>query len=619
MSSFSPVIDLSPDHWKIVREALRLHVPDYQVVAFGSRATWTAKDYSDLDLAILSEDPLPVSTLAALREDLEESILPFRVDVIDLASVEEGFRRIINEQGIPIQRPADAKISEINISPKDYKLVQDLIKRHLSNADVCVYLDESKEDAQSILNIVIYSDLVLEQKIDDLRNDIRGSGLPFRIYISKSNDHRILSIGDCVEINYSTLSTNENWDYINYLDTGSITENQISQIRHLVVGSDKIPSRARRKVSSGDIVYSTVRPNHKHFGIIKQVPDNFIASTGFAVIKAKDGVAETGFIYYFLTQEKIISKLQAIAEHSKSAYPSIRPHDIWTLKIKLPSLPKQRIVSHILGSLDDKIELNRRMNKTLEEMAQALFKSWFVDFEPVRAKMEGRDTGLPKHIDDLFPDRLVNSELGEIPEGWEVRKIGDIVQVVGGTTPSKKNNQYWKDGEINWATPKDLSNLCSPVLFDTSRKITQAGLDKIGSGLLPKGTLLLSSRAPIGYLAFAEKPVSINQGFIGVLPTDTISNFFIYCWCRTYKEVIIQYANGSTFLEISKKNFRCIPLCIPPKNLTLIFDQYICANYNSIVSHECEILNLASIRDTLLPKLISGEIRTVISPPNKHI
>ena len=235
---------------------------------------------------------------------------------------------------------------------------------------------------------------------------------------------RKLALGDCVVINDDTYSPREAWGFINYLDTSSITENRISQVQHLVVGEDKVPSRARRKVQQGDIVYSTVRPNQKHFGLIKEPPENFLVSTGFATIRSREELALTEYVYWFLTQNHIVEHLHAIAEQSTSAYPSIKPTDIERLELELPPLSEQRRIARILGTLDDNIELNRRMNATLEGMARALFKSWFVDFEPVRAKMEGRWRrgeslpGMPAELYDLFPERLAPSELGEAPEGW---------------------------------------------------------------------------------------------------------------------------------------------------------------------------------------------------------
>ena len=286
-----------------------------------------------------------------------------------------------------------------------------------------------------------------------------------------------------------------------------------------------------------------------------------------------------------------------------------------SLEIPLPSLPEQRAIAHLLGTLDDKIELNRRMNETLEEMARALFKSWFVDFDPVRAKMEGRWRpgeslpGLPAHLYDLFPDRLVPSELADIPEGWVVKTLGEVATIVGGTTPSTKEPQYWEGGIHCWATPKDLSALSVPVLLETERRITDAGLGKIGSGLLPGGTVLLSSRAPIGYLAIAEVPVAVNQGFIALLAREWVSNLFLLYWCETAHEEIVNHANGSTFLEISKGNFRQLIVVMPDSSAMAMFDRGVRLLYERIVSNERETRTLAAQRDALLPKLVSGEIR----------
>jgi type I restriction enzyme S subunit len=279
------------------------------------------------------------------------------------------------------------------------------------------------------------------------------------------------------------------------------------------------------------------------------------------------------------------------------------------LDVTLPPLPEQRAIAHILGKLDDKIELNRRMNETLEAMARALFKSWFVDFDPVRAKSEGRDPGLPKPLADLFPARLVDSELGDIPEGWEVKPVGDLADVVGGTTPSTKESSYWEDGTHAWATPKDLSGLPVPVLLDTERRITDAGLSQIGSGLLPKGTVLLSSRAPIGYLAVAELPVAINQGFIAMVPKAGISNLYLLRWARVAHDDIASRANGSTFMEISKSNFRPIPVVAPPTNVMEAFERLARPLYERVVRCARESHLVAEARDSLIPKLIAGEVR----------
>ncbi|MDH6060853.1 restriction endonuclease subunit S [Chrysosporum bergii ANA360D] len=295
---------------------------------------------------------------------------------------------------------------------------------------------------------------------------------------------------------------------------------------------------------------------------------------------------------------------------SGSAIPSTSRQDFYFLSVKLPPLAEQKAIAHILGTLDDKIELNRQMNETLEAMAREIFKSWFVDFDPVRAKMEGRQpAGMDAATADLFPNDFEESSLGLIPKGWKVATIGESVKIVGGSTPSTKNPDYWEGGTIHWTTPKDLSSLSSPVLLNTERKITELGLKQISSGLLPKGTLLLSSRAPIGYLAISEIPVAINQGYIGMICDKGLPNYYILNWTRENIETIIGRANGTTFLEISKSNFRPIELVIPDIKILDVFIKQVERLYQMIVNNLQESHSLATLRDTLLPKLMSGEIR----------
>lgn len=316
------------------------------------------------------------------------------------------------------------------------------------------------------------------------------------------------------------------------------------------------------------------------------------------------------FISYFL------QGVDFLAYSDKAAVPGLNRNHLHQARVRFPTkIEEQRAIAHILGTLDDKIELNRKQNETLEAMARALFKAWFVDFEPVRAKMEGRWQrgqslpGLPAHLYDLFPDRLVESELGEIPEGWRHSTIGEEVTVCGGSTPSTKEPEFWEGGQHCWATPKDLSALKFPVLLDTDRKITDAGLAKISSGLLPVGTVLLSSRAPIGYLAIAEVPTAINQGFIAMKCDGALPNVFVLQWCRESMDAIVGNANGSTFQEISKSNFRPLHVVVPSDPVLTSFTRLAISLYRQLAENERESRSLAQLRDTLLPKLISGELR----------
>jgi type I restriction enzyme S subunit len=323
-------------------------------------------------------------------------------------------------------------------------------------------------------------------------------------------------------------------------------------------------------------------------------------------LRPKPGVRNDFLPYLLLGNKKQLLNLVDLAGHGTGRLNTV---ELNSLNVVLPSEPEQLAIARILVTLDDKIELNRRMNETLEVMCRSLFKSWFVDFDPVRVKAEGRDGGLPKDIADLFPETFAPSENGQIPSGWQLKPIGEVASVNGGSTPSTKEPSYWDGGTHFWATPKDLSNLKTPVLLDTERKITDSGLSQISSGLLPIGTVLMSSRAPIGYLAVAEVPVAINQGFIAMKPNAGTSNLFLLRWAESAHDLIASRANGSTFLEISKSSFRPILVATPSDAVMTEFDRIVRPLHSRIVCNEQASRTLAKLRDALLPKLISGELR----------
>ena len=264
----------------------------------------------------------------------------------------------------------------------------------------------------------------------------------------------------------------------------------------------------------------------------------------------------------------------------------------------------------LLEGLDDRIALLRETNATLEAIAQALFKSWFVDFDPVRAKQQGlAPAGMDEATAALFPDSFEESAMGPVPKGWSVQPVGDVVECVGGATPDTKDPSYWSPEEHAWTTPKDLSGLPAPVLLSTERRLSIKGLAKIGSGLLPAGTLLMSSRAPIGYLAIAQIPVAINQGYIAMPPGSVLPPLYLLFWCQQNMEGIKARANGSTFMEISKKAFRPIPVLVPPRRVIDAFMAVAAALFDRLVESERQAQTLATLRDTLLPRLISGQLR----------
>lgn len=286
---------------------------------------------------------------------------------------------------------------------------------------------------------------------------------------------------------------------------------------------------------------------------------------------------------------------------------SIAREDFLAFPVAKPKA-RQLTLVETLDGLDEKIELNRRMNSTLEAIAQALFQSWFVDFDPVRAKLDGRPpVGLDEATAALFPAAFQESKAGHIPAGWTVEAVGEVVDCVGGGTPSTAEPKYW-GGTHHWTTPKDFSSLQAPILLDTDRKLTDAGIAKVSSGLLPEGTLLLSSRAPVGYLAITAIPVAINQGFIALKCSERASAFFMLNWCQENMAEIESRATGTTFAEISKRNFRPINVVLPPKELMAAFTTAVSPLYGRITVNLRQSRTLATLRDTLLPRLLSGEL-----------
>ncbi len=323
------------------------------------------------------------------------------------------------------------------------------------------------------------------------------------------------------------------------------------------------------KFKPNDVLFGKLRP---YFRKVVQPKFGGICSTDIWVFRAKKNFDQK-FLFYFLANWDFVNT----ANHGESG--TRMPRADWNfLKSTdwfLPPLPEQTAIAEILSSLDDKIDLLHRQNKTLEQLAETLFRQWFVE---------------------------------EAEEGWELGTIDDVVSMKGGATPSTTEPKFW-DGNINWTSPRDLSNTTSIFLFDTSRRITEDGLRQISSGLLPIGTLLLSSRAPIGYLAITEIPVSINQGYIAMICDKLVSNFYMFLWCKANMELIENAGNGSVFQEISKSSFKTLEFLIPPKEKLIHFDNEVLPLFEKIKSNTLQIKTLTILRDTLLPKLMNGEVR----------
>lgn len=409
-------------------------------------------------------------------------------------------------------------------------------------------------------------------------------------------------IKDIAVLNQETFKKDSLPLIIKYLDTGSLTKNKIESFQLFSTKSDKIPSRAQRKVFANTILYSNVRPNQEHFGIIERDFKDIVVSTGFSTIDITDENVYPKFIYYLLTQKKITDYLHTIGMNAVSSYPSISPDDIGNLKFKLPDLPAQKSIAKVLSVLDAKIELNNRINQELEALAKTLYDYWFVQFDfPNEQGKPYKSSG---------GKMIYSKELKrEIPEGWNTGCFNDLGEIIGGSTPARNNPDFFTANGIPWITPNDLSNnkgnkFISKGEFD----ITKEGLQNASLRTLPKNSILLSSRAPIGYMAINRNDVTTNQGFKSFIPNKGYPFSFVYYLIKNSIKLIEKNASGSTFKEISGGVLKSLPTLLPHKIIIENYATIIKSTFERQNLIELENQKLAELRDWLLPMLMNGQV-----------
>ena len=299
--------------------------------------------------------------------------------------------------------------------------------------------------------------------------------------------------------------------------------------------------------------------------------------------------------------------------NTDSAVPGLNRNAAHARELGVPDEAEQRRIAHILGALDDKIELNRRMNATLEGMARALFKSWFVDFEPVRAKMEGRWRrgeslpGMPAELYDLFPERLAPSEVGDVPEGWGVGVLDDAIELLSGGTPRTSVAEYW-NGDVPWYTAKDAPVPSDIFVVDTERKITQAGIDNSPTKVLCAGTTIISARGTVGRLACLGIPMTMNQTCYGIRGVNGYPDYFTYWNIRMAVDELQRRTHGTIFDTITRQTFKLVDSVLPPAQLACELENAVLPTMNRILANLHEAQSLAVLRDALLPGLVSGEV-----------
>lgn len=291
------------------------------------------------------------------------------------------------------------------------------------------------------------------------------------------------------------------------------------------------------------------------------------------------------FLSYYIKSALFQSVLKSIVVGS--AIPTLSQKNLANLKINVPKeVDDQRRIASILSSLDRKIELNNKINADLEEMAQAIFKNWFVDFEP-------------------FKDgKFVDSELGMIPEGWKVGRLTDVIKLMPGGTPKTSEPLYWDNGTIPFFSPKDVNGV---YCFATEKHITETGLNKCSSNLYPKDTIFITCRGTVGKVCLAACDMAMNQSNYAIKAIDGYSQYYVFFLVKSVVERLIKKSNGAVFSAITSKDFD-EEILIPSQKAVEDFTNVIDGFFRRIFTIGTENSRLSLLRDTLLPRLMSGEL-----------
>ena len=373
-----------------------------------------------------------------------------------------------------------------------------------------------------------------------------------------------VKLGDIADVNSTTFRVND-FDEILYLDTSSVTRGFFDNFIYLSK-NDTIPSRAKRAIRDKTIVYSTVRPNLQHFGIFKNPQDNIVVSTGFATIDVKDNIVDPKYLYYNLTQEHYTNALHTIATNNVSSYPSINPSDLENLELEITKdISTQSAIARILSSLDDKIELNNKINKELENLARTIYEYWFVQ----------------------------NAE-----EKWEKGKLSEIANITMGQSPDGNSYNENGNGIIFYQGCTDFG-----VRFPTIRQYTTAP-----TRFAEMGDILLSVRAPVGSLNFANTKCCIGRG-LAALNSKIGSITHLYFILKDL-ETLFKRRNtdGTTFGAITKDDLFSLPVTKPSKEILMRFEKIAKPIFDKQFEIAEENANLAHLRDFLLPLLMNGQV-----------
>ena len=418
-----------------------------------------------------------------------------------------------------------------------------------------------------------------EYKLGDLIEVTRGMSLPGEFY-STEGEYIRLTCG--------------NFDYVN----NSFKENK-SKDDLYYVGKIK-PEFIMEK---GDIITPLTEQAIGLLGSTAIIPESgkYIQSQDVAKVTCKKGMIDHDFAYYLIPSKCVKEQLSAAAQQTKIRHTS--PDAIKACKVFVPPLSEQKKIASVLSALDDKIALNKKMNQKLEAMAKRLYDYWFVQYDfPDKNGHPYKTTGGSMTYNPTLKR--------EIPEGWEVKQICDITKIFNGSTPSMTEEGNY-GGEIVWITPKDLSDQNCKFVYQGARNITQAGYDSCSTTMVPKGTVVMSSRAPIGLLSIAQCDLCTNQGFKNMVPNDMTDSKYLYYTIQQHIPQIQNLGTGTIFKEVSKDELGRFAILYPPKKLIVAFEEKVAPIFDVQFNKVKEISRLTTLRDKLLPLLMNGQVEVL--------
>ena len=387
------------------------------------------------------------------------------------------------------------------------------------------------------------------------------------------SEWKMCRIGDLCDTISETYKRTDNMVVL--INTSDVLEGEV--LNHTPVPNENLKGQFKKTFQRNDILYSEIRPANKRFAFIDfEDTSRYIASTKLMVLRPRKDVVLPLFLYAILKSRDVIEELQHLAETRSGTFPQITfSSELAPMEIMVPDFTTQKQIVSILSAIEDKIRLNTAINENLEQQAQAYFIELFI----------------------------TNADLN-----WKIGTISDLGNVVGGGTPSKKVEEYYTNNGIAWITPKDLSNDKSKFVAHGEIDITELGLAKSSATLMPKGTVLFSSRAPIGYIAIADGHVCTNQGFKSIVPFDNIGTAYVYYFLKENLSAIENVASGSTFKEVSGSTMKNFTAIIPDNETLADFQRFCAPLFEQQRALEYENRSLSTLRDTLLPKLMNGEI-----------